>query len=760
MRIFALAASLAMIGPQLQAQGTQPDAAQYESVRLALVALGSGKGKAADVAGLVIRRDVATFTLERGRLWLLEPINGRNVAIAYQGSGTFAFAPAHPVEQRVLATAHKSPVLTVPIREAVFLFSDSTLAEIHAHLRFGPEAPIPEALRRRATEMVDYISDTRSKAPDPDIMADLLNGASSSLFYAHVAREGGEPVMFLLNPYEVEGVKLLGRARRTGWVRVTDVVSQSRRRGDESRAESERFAQAEVTRYTIDAVMPRRTGGELGFQAAAKLDIVARADVGPWVAFVLYDKLQVDSARWADGSRATVHKRKDASEMWLRLDRALAPGETRTVTVYYRGDLIDRFAELFFIKSSIAWYPVALEGRTKAHFDLTFTTPRSLLFASVGDKVDSADLADRMIRTRWTTREPIRNASFNLGLFKEFKPAGEQDVSVLYSDEAHRELGLRAFAREEVGRDVQNAFTFFSKVFGEPANIRRFYATEIPYDHGEAFPGLVHLSLGTFLGTDFVGFNEFFRAHEVAHQWWGIGVDYATYHDRWLSEGIASFAGLWYLQAASGKESKRYFDMLERWQSDVMLRRERSDPVWLGSRVGSASEASDYQVLVYYKGAWIIHMLRVLMLDLKTMSEERFSNAIRDFYVKHQGQRASTEDLRRTFETHAGADLGWFFDQWVYRSELPTYRVAWTTEQAEGGGHRVRLRVDQSNVPGDFQMYVPVTLDLGGGQVARLRVRVAGPRTELELPLMPSKPRDLKFNDLSGVLAEVREVSW
>jgi aminopeptidase N len=246
----------------------------------------------------------------------------------------------------------------------------------------------------------------------------------------------------------------------------------------------------------------------------------------------------------------------------------------------------------------------------------------------------------------------------------------------------------------------------------------------------------------------------------VAHQWWGIGVDYATYHDRWLSEGLASFAGLWYLQTSSTKEPKRYFDMLDRWRSDVMLRRERGDPVWLGNRVGSASEAGDYQALVYYKGAWIMHMLRVLMLDLKTMSEDRFSNAIRDFYMKYEGQRASTEDLRRTFERHSGADLGWFFEQWVYRSEIPTYKVAWMTEPAEGGKHRVKLRVEQANVPNDFQMYVPVTLDLGANTVARLRVRVAGPRTELELPLMPSKPRDLKFNDLSGVLGEVRNASW
>jgi len=33
-------------------------------------------------------------------------------------------------------------------------------------------------------------------------------------------------------------------------------------------------------------------------------------------------------------------------------------------------------------------------------------------------------------------------------------------------------------------------------------------------------------------------------------------------------------------------------------------------------------------------------------------------------------------------------------------------------------------------------------------------------RTEIPLPPMPTKPKALKFNDLDGILAEVKEVGW
>jgi hypothetical protein len=68
--------------------------------------------------------------------------------------------------------------------------------------------------------------------------------------------------------------------------------------------------------------------------------------------------------------------------------------------------------------------------------------------------------------------------------------------------------------------------------------------------------------------------------------------------------------------------------------------------------------------------------------------------------------------------------------------------------------------VQQQKVGDDFQTYVPVTLDLGEDRVARLRVRVQGPKSEIDLPLMPAKPRSIRFNDLDGVLAEVKMEDW
>ena len=131
-------------------------------------------------------------------------------------------------------------------------------------------------------------------------------------------------------------------------------------------------------------------------------------------------------------------------------------------------------------------------------------------------------------------------------------------------------------------------------------------------------------------------------------------------------------------------------------------------------------DRDDYQTVVYKKGAWVVHMLRVLTLDLRTMGETKFTETMTDFYRSYEGQRASTDDFRRVVERHVGTDMRWFFDQWVHGAGIPTYRVATRIQAGSDGQFQVMLRVKQEDVPDDFMMYVPVTVDLGKDQVARV----------------------------------------
>lgn len=765
-RILAL---LTTVPAALLAQDTT-SAVSYEARYTDVLALAPRADRVAEVKDLVLRRDVAQFTLAEGTLSLLSSAGGRTVGMAFRGRGTFSFSPPTPIEQDRLARFQKSRALDTPIDGLVLLFADSTLPELERRWHFGAGAP-PDGMRGLVREALERLGDDDQKTFDPDLMAAFLNGDASDLFYAYIKRTDGGPLMFMLNPFEFEGVTLSNPQPRASWSKWPEVICRFPRRGTPPvGVTSERFGTAWISHYRLDVTLTSTGSGDLAFATGAALDITTASPAGPWVPFVLFPKLVVDSARWDGGAPATVFKAKDAAQLWVRLDRRLQPGETRRLLLSYHGDLIDRYGDFFFMKSSIAWYPLSLEGRSYATFDITYHTPSHYRLASVGDRTDST-VAGRVLTTRWVAAQPIRNASFNLGVFENYAvtEAGIPPVTVLVSEQAHRELAkvLREQGvilmqqrkmKETVGTDVAQSLKFFQHVYGA-APVKQFSVTEIPYLHGEAFPGLVNLSWATFQQTAQQGEDEVFRAHEVAHQWWGIGVDFATYHDQWLSEGFSDFSGLWYLQTAR-KDNEKYFGQLRRWRANIFQHKTEPSPIWLGYRVSTSKDETGYQVIVYQKGAWILHMLRILMLDLRTMNEDRFTGMMQDYYRTYSGGRASTADFQGVVERHMGESMDWFFKQWVYGTDLPTYRVAYRTEPAGNGQYRVKLRVVQEDVPDDFQMWVPVALDLGEHRTARVRVSVSGRSSEIELPLMPGEPKSLRFNDLEGVLGEVKMVGW
>src|SRR4029077_12500540 len=310
---------------------------------------------------------------------------------------------------------------------------------------------------------------------------------------------------------------------------------------------------------------------------------------------------------------------------------------------------------------------------------------------------------------------------------------------------------------QDVGADIANSLAFFSRVYGPPL-FDRYYAAEIPFDYGEAFPGLIYLSVWTFQAVGDSGNEEIFRSHEMAHQWWGIGVEPAGYRDAWLSEGFAEFSGLWYMQLIL-RDNEKFFKHLEQWRQEIRGRRNDAPPIGIGWRAEQLN-VRDYRLTTYHKGAWGLHMLRNLMLNLRTMSEDTFIATMSDFYRQYRGRRASTQDFQKVVEQHLGVDMTWFFDEWVQGTAIPTYVLAWHADPAHEGHYTLRLRVRQEDVPSEFTMPVPLKIGFADTPMhAFVPLNVTGPVSEATLDL-PAEPKRLELNPFASVLAQVREEPW
>ena len=165
----------------------------------------------------------------------------------------------------------------------------------------------------------------------------------------------------------------------------------------------------------------------------------------------------------------------------------------------------------------------------------------------------------------------------------------------------------------------------------------------------------------------------------------------------------------------------------------------------------------DYQLLIYEKGAFVLHMLRMMLTDLETGDDTRFRELMQTFAANHLFGVASTTSFEAVVTEAFGEPMDWFFDQWVYGVDVPTYRpdldVTRTSDQDEPFILHGTIR--QEDVPGDFRMPVPIVVRFDDHPPLATRVWVQGGSVEVEIPL-PAEPEDVEFNYHHGVLAQVR----
>jgi aminopeptidase N len=266
------------------------------------------------------------------------------------------------------------------------------------------------------------------------------------------------------------------------------------------------------------------------------------------------------------------------------------------------------------------------------------------------------------------------------------------------------------------------------------------------------------------------GYWNSVTAHEVAHQWWGHAVGFNSYRDQWMSEGFAEESASIFLQLVYAKEPQK-FQKFWNDQRDLLTEKSREGyraidvaPLTLGYRANNSKTGVDItRRLIYPKGGYVLHMIRMMMWDNRT-GDANFKALMHDFVQTYMNRPASTEDFKAMVEKHMtqGMDLDgnhrmdWFFDPWVYGTTYPDYSFTYSFDKGADGGLVMKFKLTQSNVDDRFIMPVPIYLELGNGRVTRLgNLPIQGNRTvEQSVPLggLKDPPKRAMINYYNDVL--------
>jgi Peptidase family M1 domain len=758
-------------------------------------------GEAVSVSNLELKRDAGTFHLRSGTVCFVAPVQGRVTGAVFVGDGNLVITPP-PSEMGMLKLLTKENEFSENFSHLVLRFTDSTYEEIKkagAAASGGCDNGLLKDSQNatRHGQLLKYNLDAR-------VLQDVLSPEPGRLFVAFVhGKRYNDKELFVVDPrgpgyvmHEEVGLMTYDENKFGVWAAFP--LSGGRRRSA--------VGHIHIEHQLLDTTIEKNAS----LTGKATTTFVVRVSGSRVIPFELFPMLRVQSVT-ADGQGLAFiqeEKNEDAGFSVI-LPRALAAGDKFTITTTYGGKeaVSDEGGGNYFPIARDDWYPNSAFG-DRVSYDMTFHIPKGMKIAATGELVSETNEGGQNV-TVWKSETPQTVAGFNFGRFKveEAKLTKPEYLVQSFANEnppswveglqraaggdlptlgSHMETGAALGTMSTTGlikkalAEGELATEIYTDYFG-PSSFKRLAITQqTACNYGQSWPELVWIPMCYYfdttvrhqLGMDFGdrGYWKVVTPHEVAHQWWGHTVGFDSYRDQWMSEGFAEMSASIYLYFIE-KDQKKFIAF---WNDERELLTERNamgfraidaGPVTMGYRMSNSRTGFDVtRRLIYPKGAYILHMVRMMMRDNHT-GDQRFKEMMQDFVKTYGGKSATTEDFKAMLEKHMTREMDlegnqkmdWFFNEYVYGTQLPTYKVDSSFDTGTDGDVVLSLKVTQSNVKDDFHMLVPIYLELAeGGMFFLGRARITGNNTvEQKVPLkgLKTKPRRAVVNYYDDVLA-------
>jgi hypothetical protein len=795
----------------------------------------SGLGDTFKVENMSLGLDVGNLYFKTGTLTLLAAVNGIDTGAIFVGEGHFSLKPVTSIDQHELSRRTGAAAVDEDLTSLVIRYTRDFAPQVRGLGTERTATPPAvedvfqhwkERVRRSTDTPINFtegtFDDESMDNVDADELAALYNPKHPAFINAFIQGVAHKDLRFFVrlrvgaipqldSPEEVALINFGGDSMEDGIWYANHLKAELLNRTANSREDRRIFA---AHAYKIETVVSKNDH----LFSRATITLTALIPGERVIKFDLLPRLRV--TRVADQNGKDLHfvqeGHKQDGSFYAILDEPFDVGAEHAITVEYEGDkvLFDAGNGSYYVAARTAWYPNVDGFNEKSMFDLTFKVSPHNKVISVG-KLESESTEDGFAVSHWVTPIPVAVAGFNYG---QYLPTTIEDSKTHYSISGYylSELPdyLQRFARGGVlpgqtpnggapGDMRMSALAAMSpkKMTDYMLDQTRaqmelctFYFGRGPYDNvavteqpnfnfGQSWPGLIYLPIMAYIDStqrwmlfgqinqEADGFVREVTPHEVAHQWWGHSVTWASYHDLWLSEGFAEFsAGLFLQQAVGDKWQHDYIDFWDRQKRHVLDKNnfgvspDDAGPLWMGIRLISPKSLNAYQGDIYSKGAFVLGMLRSIMYDDSAMKpedrEKVFIDTMHDFVETHRNTPASTESFIAVVNKHVPPNLDltkngrldWFFQEWVFGTDVPRYDFKYESTPGDGKSVRIRATITQSEVSSNFAMFVPIFADFGQGMVRLNQLEMVGNSTRTVDFVLAQAPKKIALNYYKEIL--------
>ncbi len=796
-RIF-FAAAILLASVSLYAADNPPAAPNSDPTYQQLRNLTLG-GEAISVNNFDLKRDAGTFHLHSGTVCFVPPVQGKVTGAVFTGDGNFVLNPPSESERKSLKLLTKEDQFNENFSQAVLRFTDSTYDDIKkggTAASGGCDAGLLKDSQNTTRHKLKFNLEAR-------ILQEVLSPEPRGLFVAFIHGK------------HYSGKELYQIDPDSGSEQVSFTTYDDNKSGEWAAfnlsADPVRGALGNpyhIEHQQLDATFDK--GGKLNGKATT--DIIARRKGERVIGFDLFRPLRVQSVTANGQALSFIQEDKnDDGNFAVILPKALAEGEKVSVTTTYEGKeaVINTGGGNYFPVARDDWYPNNPDGGMGEYalYDMTLRIPKGMKMAATGVLVSESNEGGQNV-TVWKSENPQTVAGFSFGRFKEeeakltkpeyfiqsyaneespdwvhgLQQSASSDLPTMGSHLEESALGGMSTTslNKKALAEGELAVQLYTEYFG-PSLFKHIQLTQqTACNFGQSWPELVWIPICYYfdttvrhqLGLDWGdrGYWKVVTPHEVAHQWWGHTVGFASGRDQWMSEGFADMSASLYISMVERNPKK----FIEFWNDERTTLLERNaegfraidvGPLTMGYRASNSRTGSDVtQRLIYPKGAYVLHMIRMMLWDRKT-GDQNFKDTMHDFVATYSGKAATTEDFKAMMEKHMTPEmdlegnhrLDWFFNEYVYGTALPTYKIDSTFDKDANGDVVFGFKITQSGVDDKFRMIVPIYLELADGRIVSLgRARLTGNTSvDQKVPLKGLKdtPKRALLNHNDDVLA-------
>jgi len=768
-----------------------------------------GSGQTYRFDNVTVQVDAGTFKFDKGTLTVLNPVNGIVTGMIFIGDGHFHLKPVTALDEREILRRIKSEEIDEDFTEVVFRFTYGP--QLSFISGFGEKVATPGSAEGAFAHWKDTVR-KRREIPlgfteailhgesmdnvDADLLAAVYNRDHPRFINAYIRGKKHKDLRFFVrarvgaipqldSPEEVAVINYDPEGMEDGVWYLAHLKAEYDRHTASSQEERRIFA---THGYKIETIVSKNqhlfSTATISFQPLIAGEKVLK--------FGLLPNLRVTRVVDKDGQdlHYIQENRKEDGSFYVVLPEAADVTKEYAITVQYSGDkVLEQAGEgNFYVRARSSWYPNLNGFGERAIYDLTYKVPHKYKVISVG-KLQNESSEGEYAVTHWITDIPVAVAGFNYGAYTKIEipdPMTGYKISGYYLSELPDNLhsfsilktlapgAMTKYALEQTRAQLQLCTFYFGK---SPYN--EIFVTEQPdFNFGQSWPNLVYLPISAYtdstqrwmlfgnINNKFTGFVQEVTPHEVAHQWWGHTVGWASYHDQWLSEGFAEFsAGLFLQQGVAGDWKKDYVEFWGRLRTRLLEKNgydiapNDAGPLWMGLRLISPKTGDAYQNVTYPKGAYVLAMLRSMMYNGQD-KDKAFIDMMHDFVETHRNKPASTESFKAIAEKHMPKDmdfgqngrLDWFFNEWVYGTQVPRYKFEYQTQPGENGSVKLHMTLTQSEVDSQFVMLVPVYVDFGKGMARLGQIPIIGNSTRTIDTLLPAQPKKVAANAYREIL--------